>query len=532
MAERVELFLNADDETIKNLTDTENLKIYFKDQPDPAAEGKKAAHAVKSFLQYLDKTYGLSEHKEKIKEEAFTYYGSKRERVGVIKLKNGDKLEIGLKYGIPAFIKEINKLLRIMGLNPADFKVVAEKKAKSQDNEEDVNPEDTTEQGDENDMSSEEKFSKIKNEIKQILEENKQIVLTGAPGVGKTYMAIEICQEIIKKENGVDEKNIGEYWFFIQFHPSYDYTDFVEGLRPEEKGDSIGFERKDGLFMEICRKAAKEEKSGKKYFLIIDEINRADLSKVFGELMYCLEYRGKKYRIKTQYSNLMKMEKKEHVFKYGFYIPENVYIIGTMNDIDRSVETFDFALRRRFFWYEIKANDVMEHLIGEMMNELLDKLLEDKKYKSNGNSTETSSGGNEQTASQNDEEELKNKLKNKLYKLLNINKLTKELSESAKNLNQAIDERGSKFGLDARYHVGPAYFKLTKLPEKVDNESIQQIKEKIWRYRIEPLLREYVRGYDAGEVEDFIKNLREAYEKSNSGKNSEPGSKAAEGQGE
>ncbi|SHG48037.1 hypothetical protein SAMN02745221_00297 [Thermosyntropha lipolytica DSM 11003] len=128
MAERVELFLNADDETIKNLAYTENFKIYFKDQPDPVAEGKKVTHAVKSFLQYLDETYGLAEHKEKIKEKAFTNYGPEKNVVAVIELKNGDKLEIGLKYGIPGFIKEINKVLGIMGLDPADFKVVAEKR--------------------------------------------------------------------------------------------------------------------------------------------------------------------------------------------------------------------------------------------------------------------------------------------------------------------------------------------------------------------------------------------------------------------
>jgi 5-methylcytosine-specific restriction endonuclease McrBC GTP-binding regulatory subunit McrB len=102
-----------------------------------------------------------------------------------------------------------------------------------------------------------------------------------------------------------------------------------------------------------------------KFILILDEINRAEVSKVLGELFFSIDpgYRGKKGKVKTQYSNL---QTHEDVFKDGFYVPDNVYIIGTMNDIDRSVESFDFAMRRRFAWKEIKAEDRLSMWEGEI----------------------------------------------------------------------------------------------------------------------------------------------------------------------
>ena len=135
----------------------------------------------------------------------------------------------------------------------------------------------------------------------------------------------------------------------MQFHSGYDYSDFVQGLKPAVKEGQVVFELKDGLFMKFCKKAA--ENPGGQYVFVIDEINRADLSRVFGELFFGLEddYRGKP--IKTQYSYLSEKT---------FTIPPNVYIIGTMNDIDRSVESMDFALRRRFAWHEITAEDSLE----------------------------------------------------------------------------------------------------------------------------------------------------------------------------
>ncbi len=145
-----------------------------------------------------------------------------------------------------------------------------------------------------------------------------------------------------------------------------DYTDFVEGLRPNINAN--GFERRDGIFKAFCSKAANDYESNKdnKYVIIIDEINRGEISKVFGELFFSIDpgYRGTKGKVDTQYQNLIKADEKmpndsskDYPFINGFYVPENVFIIGTMNDIDRSVESMDFAFRRRFAFKEIKAED-------------------------------------------------------------------------------------------------------------------------------------------------------------------------------
>ena len=180
----------------------------------------------------------------------------------------------------------------------------------------------------------------------ELLMQNRNLILTGAPGTGKTYLAKQIASEI------------GKYKF-VQFHPSYDYTDFVEGLRPENDNGNIGFERKDGVFKEFCKEALNNQSSN--FVFIIDEINRGEISKIFGELFFSVDsgYRGEKGKVQTQYANLIEDGDE---FKDGFYIPENVYIIGTMNDIDRSVESMDFAMRRRFAWKEIKAEDTQNML--------------------------------------------------------------------------------------------------------------------------------------------------------------------------
>jgi len=331
-------------------------------------------------------------------------------------------------------------------------------------------------------------FKGYQNPFSSMLIESKNLIFRGAPGTGKSYLAKEIAADIIS--NGYYEKftQLSEEQRkqveFVQFHPSYDYSDFMEGLRPKVNDDgTMGFELQDGIFKkfiararknyedsqkskkaiekevsvqesmtdffsgielgvdtfktingneftitsvdeshinisipgnatvnklalnvdEIRRmlesdvkftkikditaffgktfatqaysydfaiyKAIKSKKASsakgktkqaelKKYIFIIDEINRGEISKIFGELFFAIDpgYRGRAGEISTQYANLHADPDEK------FYIPENVYIIGTMNDIDRSVDSFDFAMRRRFRFVELKADERLEML--------------------------------------------------------------------------------------------------------------------------------------------------------------------------
>lgn len=158
-----------------------------------------------------------------------------------------------------------------------------------------------------------------------ILEYKKNIILQGAPGVGKTYTAERLAYAMLGSK---DKNRILQ----VQFHQSYGYEDFVMGLQPTEDG---GFRFQHGPFYLLCKKAEKD-KSGKPYFIIIDEINRGNMSKILGELFSLIEknYRGKEITLK--YNNEL------------FSVPENIYIIGTMNTADRGLVMLDYALRRRF----------------------------------------------------------------------------------------------------------------------------------------------------------------------------------------
>ena len=201
--------------------------------------------------------------------------------------------------------------------------------------------------------------------IEKLLSDKKQIIFYGPPGTSKTFVAEKFAKYFV----GTDEKIE-----IIQFHPSYSYEDFIEGIKPvketeEEGGEGYGeisYEVKPGIFREICKKAIS---SKEKYVLIIDEINRGDLARIFGELIFGLEYRDR--GITLPYSSSFEGK------SVKLSIPNNFYIIGTMNTADRSIAFVDYALRRRFahIRFEPNENILKEHL--SKCGDIKDDLKED-----------------------------------------------------------------------------------------------------------------------------------------------------------
>lgn len=187
----------------------------------------------------------------------------------------------------------------------------------------------------------------------------KNIILQGAPGVGKTYAAKRLAYAMMGE---VDDSRVG----FIQFHQNYAYEDFVMGYKPTENGD---FRLQNGIFYRFCIEAANNP--SQKYFFIIDEINRGNLSKIFGELLMAIENECRGTKITLAYSNKL------------FSVPENVYIIGMMNTADRSLALMDYALRRRFSFKELKpafmSNNFkryQENLGSDLFDRLIQQIIE------------------------------------------------------------------------------------------------------------------------------------------------------------
>lgn len=306
----------------------------------------------------------------------------------------------------------------------------------------------------------------IINNLSNKIQNCHNLILTGAPGTGKTYLAKELARNLTDPSKAYKDLVKAGRIGFVQFHPSYDYSDFVEGLRPKVISSTLGFERKDGVFKAFCKnalnawnkapintpKAASDNETDQnnkvdKYVFIIDEINRGEMSKIFGELFFSIDpgYRGEDGLVETQYQNLIDKNGTDE-FKDGFYVPENVYIIGTMNDIDRSVESMDFAMRRRFTFEEILATQ---------RESMLDDFL----------------------APNADEAKIK-----------------------IHNLNYYIENTD---GLSSAYHIGPAYFLPEKKGTKIDFSSI-------WNNKLKGLLFEYLRGMPNAPV--LLSNLKIVYD--------------------
>ena len=274
--------------------------------------------------------------------------------------------------------------------------------------------------------------------IRELVETgNKAVILYGPPGTGKTYQAKKLASSILGEAEieKVTFPKIGEKGSFclVQFHPNYTYEYFIGGISPTLDGNSLSYTLKVGKFKAFCDMAAEKENEDKKFVFIIDEINRANLSAVFGELMYALEYRGESIDIPN--------------FNKKFVIPANVYLIGTMNDVDKSLVNFDLALRRRFSFY----------YVGPQM-EVLSDILENCNIK------------DEQLAS---------------------------YIERCKQLNRDISDENGILQLGPSYQIGHAYFGKIKdyMPKSNDSQPVnisQYALEKLWVYNLEPLLKEYL----------------------------------------
>lgn len=186
----------------------------------------------------------------------------------------------------------------------------------------------------------------------RLLERKRNIILQGAPGVGKTFMAKRLAYLLMGKKAS---DNIE----MVQFHQSYSYEDFIQGYRPSDKG----FELIEGPFIRFCQKAAEDPQN--KYIFIIDEINRGNLSKIFGELMMLIETEKRGETLQLVYGNT------------PFSVPDNVFIIGMMNTADRSLAMLDYALRRRFAFYHVKPAFHLPSFKQHLLNQKVDDQLVD-----------------------------------------------------------------------------------------------------------------------------------------------------------
>ncbi len=281
------------------------------------------------------------------------------------------------------------------------------------------------------------------------------MVLHGAPGTGKTFQVTKTVENLIEISGG----DINEQMMIVQFHPSYGYEEFIDGIKPKGiSNGSVNLALVNGEFKKMCKKAFENLKSKdettKNYYFIADEINRAELSRVFGEVLLCIEkdkrlrFKKKKLegmKVKTQNASLwtdddaIVVEGEGNKKELFFGIPENLYFIGTMNDIDRSVDSFDMALRRRFVWKEMRCDY---------------SLIDNEDYR--------------------------------------------ECCQALNDYIINLPELGSSFEL------GHGYFMDIKVSDLK--------KENLWKMRIQPLLKEYLRAsYSQQDIEKHLKTAQNKF---------------------
>ena len=324
----------------------------------------------------------------------------------------------------------------------------------------------------------------------------KNIIYYGAPGTGKTKF-VKDCLDIL------DPNRTRTEW--VQFHSGFEYEDFIDGIKPIGiQNGNLNLALTNGIFKEFCLKAAQNEKEN--FFFIVDEINRADIAAVFGETLSLLEenYRGKSSAIKIKNSALMEdiivsdASKKSLCIDYGnlqtkFYIPANIYFIGMMNDVDKSIDCFDLALRRRFAWVLMECD-------YEVVENATDKAYKTKCESLNNYIT------NELKYLVEYEDETRVKIRsiqsynNAENRDDDYNKLFSDASDKEKDKKRY--EKTSGLNLGRAYEIGHSYF----LKKETTDE------KEIWARHIEPILREYIRTqFGDGEVEKKLKMAKKIF---------------------